>query len=102
MEPSTIARLAARISANSSVIDEHLRSHNLPTPSFDRDGPAEVLNPDQSEKVRLAREAVLDDTRQLYGLVLGPSDYWRILMLEVRSLLRLLCSVIFPALHRSA
>lgn len=75
MPPSRIVELATRIANNTATINDYLRSHNLPTPSFDVDGPLDTLIPKHETDVESARVAVIDDTLELRRLVLGPREY---------------------------
>lgn len=75
MATSRIVELANRITSNTAKIDGYLLSHNLPTPSFDVDGPRDTLIPKNELSIESARVAILDDTLELRRLVLGPREY---------------------------
>ncbi|KAM7206072.1 S-adenosyl-L-methionine-dependent methyltransferase [Naviculisporaceae sp. PSN 640] len=72
---SRITELASRIAANTRKLNDYLVAHNLPTPSFDVDGPKDTLVPKQETEVEAARVAIIDDTQELRRLVLGPREY---------------------------
>ncbi|KAK0609535.1 S-adenosyl-L-methionine-dependent methyltransferase [Bombardia bombarda] len=72
---SRITELASRIAANTTRLNNYLVAHNLPTPSFDVDGPKDTLVPKEETMVEAARVAIIDDTQQLRRLVLGPREY---------------------------
>ncbi|KAI1364913.1 S-adenosyl-L-methionine-dependent methyltransferase [Xylaria arbuscula] len=56
------------------IINEYLLSHNLPTPSFEVDGPLDMFIPKTETEIESARVAVIDDTLELRRLTLGPRD----------------------------
>ncbi|KAF3025037.1 hypothetical protein E8E14_014355 [Neopestalotiopsis sp. 37M] len=75
MSPSRIVELSTRIATNTAKVDEYLISHDLPTPSFDVDGPFQSMIPKDDVELEAARVAIIDDTLELRRLVLGPRDY---------------------------
>ncbi|KAI1181598.1 S-adenosyl-L-methionine-dependent methyltransferase [Nemania serpens] len=75
MATSRIVELANRIASNTVKIDDYLLSHNLPTPSFDVDGPLDTLIPKNELSIESLRVAIIDDTLELRRLVLGPREY---------------------------
>jgi len=70
-----ITELASRIAANTTKLNEYLVASNLPTPSFDLNGPTDPLVPKHETEVEAARVAIIDDTLELRRLVLGPREY---------------------------
>jgi hypothetical protein len=64
MSSSRILELAATISKSTAIIQDHLTSRNLPSPSFSPD--AESL----PEELAQAQDAVLDATSELHDLLL--------------------------------
>ncbi|TRX96512.1 hypothetical protein FHL15_002784 [Xylaria flabelliformis] len=75
MATSQIVELANRIASNTAKVNDYLLSHNLPTPSFDVDGPRDTLIPKDELDIEAARVAIVDDTLKLRRLVLGPREY---------------------------
>ncbi|KAF2972996.1 hypothetical protein GQX73_g664 [Xylaria multiplex] len=75
MSTSRIVELSARIAANTAALDAYLTSKNLPTPSFDIDGPHDCLVPKSEVDIEKARIAIAEDTTELRSLVLGPREY---------------------------
>ncbi|KAL2059185.1 hypothetical protein ABVK25_000477 [Lepraria finkii] len=69
MAASRMAELALLIATNTANIDTHLASKGLPTPSFDANQPAHLLN---DTELAAARRAVLEATDELHALMLGP------------------------------
>ena len=69
MAASRMAELALLIATNTANIDTHLASKGLPTPSFDANQPAHLLN---DNELAAARRAVLEATDELHALMLGP------------------------------
>lgn len=75
MAASRIVELANRIASNTAKVDGYLLSHNLPTPSFDVDGPRDNLIPKNELSIEASRAAIIDDTLELRRLILGPREY---------------------------
>lgn len=71
MATSRIVELASQIQKRTSEIDEYLQSNNLPSPTFDEDGPVDLGL--SAGEVAKARDAVLESTLELHDLLLGPS-----------------------------
>lgn len=66
-----IVELAKRIQQRTLDIDIYLQQNDLPTPSFDEDGPSD-LNLSSGEMAK-ARSDVLEATLELHDLILGPA-----------------------------
>lgn len=75
MAAARIVEISARIAANTAKVNEYLVANNLPSPSFDENGPSETLIPKDALEVEAARVAIIDDTVELRRLVLGPREY---------------------------
>lgn len=75
MTTSRIVELSNRIAANTAILNDYLVSHDLPTPSFDENGPKDTLVPKDELEVESARVAIIDDTQELRRLALGPREY---------------------------
>ena len=84
--PSRIVQLARTILAQTTIIDNHIRENHLPHPSFEEDGPVEVLS-DPTENVKLAKQDLVEATTELQQLIQGPMELllpqvsWRFTML---------------------
>lgn len=76
MDGSTtrIAELATLISENTSIVDTYLKSHHLPTPSFNADGPLTVPIPAQEKDIIQAQDIVIASTQELHNLMKGPTE----------------------------
>ena len=72
MSSNRISELAQIIQTNTQFIDEHLTSHELPTPSFAADNPSTLLF-GQGAKFDTSRQAIVDATDELQALMLGPT-----------------------------
>ena len=72
MSPTRIVELAQIIAAGTQTVDEYFTSHNLATPSFDVDGPPAIIIPSEIPEVAAAHAAVIDATKELHSLMLGP------------------------------
>jgi hypothetical protein len=66
---SRLAELAASLASHIFVVEQHLKSNNLPPLSFGTDTLVDLQFP---EKVQLAREAALDEATEIKELLLGP------------------------------
>lgn len=69
-----IAELAALISENTSIVDTYLKSHHLPTPSFNADGPPTVPIPANERAIVEAQDVVIASTQELHSLMKGPTE----------------------------
>jgi hypothetical protein len=69
---SRIAELASVISSNTKIVDEHLASKGLPSPSFAADNPPALLFGHGTD-IETSRQAVVDATDELQALMLGPT-----------------------------
>lgn len=76
MSNSSIAELAARIAANTTIVDNFYLENGLPTPSFDQESPLKpVISPDTAPEIEAARQAVIYDCQELRILMQGPAQY---------------------------
>lgn len=66
---SRIGELSAIIARTTAEVEAYLHSHNLPLPSFNVDGPTDLLLP---EEIDNARVAAIDATQELNDLLRGP------------------------------
>ena len=66
-----IAELAAEIQENTTKVDKYLQSKDLPSPSFDEDGPVDLGI--ESEEIAKARERAREASLELHDLLLGPA-----------------------------
>ncbi|KAH9997465.1 S-adenosyl-L-methionine-dependent methyltransferase [Xylariaceae sp. FL0662B] len=75
MFQSRIVELSSRIAANTAILNDYFTANNLPSPSFDIDGPRECLIPKSQTDVERARIAIAEDSTELRSLALGPREY---------------------------
>ncbi|KAH7091604.1 putative O-methyltransferase [Paraphoma chrysanthemicola] len=68
---SRIAALSAIISSNTQKIDEYLKKHDLPQPSFSASAPLDLNLPPELERARIE---ILHATQELNDLLQGPRD----------------------------
>ncbi len=80
MSPDTafLSQLVDEISSNTKIIVDYLKQNNLPQPSFDPNGPTSPI-PEDEEEVSAARAAVIEATRTLHTLAVGPGETTRFL-----------------------
>ncbi|KAF2027953.1 S-adenosyl-L-methionine-dependent methyltransferase [Setomelanomma holmii] len=72
--PTRIVELAQAIAADTALVDAYFQANNIPTPSFDIDGPARVAIPPHEKNVAAAHVRVLGATKELHNLILGPMN----------------------------
>ncbi|KAK0716458.1 O-methyltransferase-domain-containing protein [Apiosordaria backusii] len=75
--PPPLTHLAQEIAKHASIITTYLQSHNLPQPSFASDSPAHPI-PETDEKLSAARLALIEATKALHALAIGPSETTRL------------------------
>ena len=69
-----LTEVAGRISKNAAFLEGFLDAHGLPQPSFAADAAFEFPNPTNEPTIEIARESILEDTKILFDLVLGPAE----------------------------
>ena len=69
MAGSRIAELASLIANSTADIDMHLAAEGHPTPSFDADQPAYLMN---DSKLATSRRNIIEATDELHALMIGP------------------------------
>ena len=74
MTLTRITQLAQRIAAKTAIVNDYFELHGFPTPSFDIHGPQRIAIPPQVTEVASAHGEVLEATKELYDLMLGPSS----------------------------
>ncbi|RFU32348.1 hypothetical protein B7463_g3998, partial [Scytalidium lignicola] len=72
--PASLTQLAKSILANAQIIEDFLSSNNLPQPSFDVKGPKDFPVGTEHAEIHVARHALIDATRELRNLIIGPVD----------------------------
>lgn len=72
MTTNRVIQLAKIIQTNTEMIDAHLTSKALPTPSFAVDNPPALLF-GHGPRIESARQGVVDATDELQALMLGPT-----------------------------
>jgi hypothetical protein len=73
MAASRLIQLAEAVLKNAKQFDAYLQEHNLPTPSFEPDGPADF----GALPVEQARVDAIDAARELADLLQGPVGFLR-------------------------
>lgn len=71
---SRIAELATVITEKTSIVDAYLKRNNLPTPSFDVDGPLTIAIPAYETDIIDAQDIVIASTQELHNLMKGPTE----------------------------
>ncbi|TVY82592.1 O-methyltransferase bik3 [Lachnellula suecica] len=77
VETRSLVDIASRISSNTALLNKHLASKVLQTPTFDKDAEEDFHSLTDAPKIEAAREALLEDTNRLHDLVLGPANVLR-------------------------
>lgn len=70
---SLLITLADEISSSATLLSSHIESRRLPWPSFSADGPRQPICED-NEEVSRARTALIEATRSLHALAVGPVE----------------------------
>lgn len=73
---SKMMLLSQAIARDTATVDEYYRNNNLPSPTFDVDGPQDLNIPSKG-LVFEAYERLVDNTRELHILMIGPSKAMR-------------------------
>jgi hypothetical protein len=85
-KPSRLSELSSIIAQKTSEIEAYLAAKGLPQPTFHADAPVE-LGPiaREDEDIQKARIDLIDATKELRDLAVGPTDSLRYLPWEVRT-----------------
>ena len=73
-EAQDLTEIAARISKNAASLKNYLNAQGLPQPSFAANAACEFPNPSNESMVQVSRESILEDTKTLSDLILGPVE----------------------------
>lgn len=75
MSPHTprLAQLADEVSRNTTLLIDYLKLDDLPQPSFDPDGPLQPV-PDSHVAASTARNRLIEATKELHTLAVGPRE----------------------------
>ncbi len=90
---SRITELASTIAENTAIVDQYLAAKNLPTPSFDVDGPAVIPIPPHETHVLAAQDNVIACTQELHNLMKGPTEMLMGIGVSLQESLRLTSNV---------
>ena len=71
MSSSRVVQLATLIATNTTKVDDYLRSQNHPEPSFDVNGPTQVV-PGATSEIEEARTTAVEASIELQELLQGP------------------------------
>jgi len=74
---SRVLRLTDIISSKTRMIDEYLALNNLPALTWDASGPADFPVPSSNDEIQIARRAVVNATKELHDLMVGPRETLR-------------------------
>lgn len=74
---ASIQALGARIAKNSGLIDKWLAENSIRAPSFAEDADEEFPSMSGAPEIEAARLAVIEDTKTLHDLLLGPGEVLR-------------------------
>ena len=77
MQATRIAELSAIISSNTLKVDEYLKTHGRPSPSFDVDAPCDLGIPPEAVEIEQSRRAALEASLELSDLLQGPTSLLR-------------------------
>ena len=68
---SRIVQLAKQLLSNVSDLDAYIQSHNIPQPTYDKDGPLDYDL--KSESADAARISAIENALELHDLLIGPT-----------------------------
>ncbi|KAI5849925.1 O-methyltransferase-domain-containing protein [Tricharina praecox] len=71
----SLTAIATEILKHAQALDVYIAEHDLPQPSFDRDGPAMFPLPGHApDSLHKARTALMDASKTIYDLTEGPTN----------------------------
>lgn len=73
MSKSRVAQLSELIATNVAKLEGYWKSHNLPFPSFDVDGPVDMNLSTDSPEIEAARMVAIEASMELQDLLQGPT-----------------------------
>ncbi|KAL8653249.1 MAG: hypothetical protein Q9210_002203 [Variospora velana] len=73
----SIKELSERVARNSVLIEKWLASNSARVPSFEQDAEHEFPVTTGEDEIEAVRSAIVDDTRTIHGLLLGPGEVLR-------------------------
>ncbi|GLI78315.1 hypothetical protein PoHVEF18_006626 [Penicillium ochrochloron] len=81
----SLTELAKSILEDAQTLDSFLSSHNLPQPSFAADGVKDFPVGTEHADIHVIRHRLIDATKELRDLVVGPKDTIKWMIMNVRS-----------------
>ena len=82
----SLTELAKSILEDAQTIDSFLSSHNLPQPSFAADGVKDFPVGTDHADVHAIRHRLIDATKELRDLIIGPKDTIKWMIMNVSNL----------------
>ncbi len=73
-ETPDLTEIAVRIFKNTAILKDFLNARGFPQPSFAANAAPEFPNPNNESGIQLVRESILEDTKTLSDLVMGPAE----------------------------
>ena len=67
--------LSDQIAVNVSILSDFFRSQQYPEPTFDGHSPATTLPATAPERVRVARQTLIEAAAKISQLAIGPSEF---------------------------
>lgn len=95
---SNIVELAELILENAKSLDEYIQKKNIPQPSFGVDGPPELSIPAEEEQAMTAKSNLINASKLLHGLVLGPYESVRWQSVNVKQTFKYSRGVCLPSI----
>ena len=74
---TSIRELGNNIARNSILVEEWLSSQNIRAASFEQDAEQEFPSTVGAKEVEAARLAIVNDTRTIHDLLIGPGEVLR-------------------------
>ena len=74
-EPNVLLELADNISKTAAMLAKHINDNKLPQPSFDWDGPGELVPPqNRTPEIQEAQRLLTDSAMKMWELAYGAHD----------------------------
>lgn len=70
-----LEELSWSITKNASVVSQYLGARNLPQPSFESDGPSNILSSETPQHIRQSLQHLASASLELTQLAIGPSGF---------------------------
>lgn len=70
-----LEELSQKITRNASAVSQYLKAASLPQPSFEYDGPSNVVPGEAPQDIRQAQRELISASLEMLHLAIGPSEF---------------------------